>query len=519
MAECEVLLTAAADEFHRARSPGIVVAGVTGALIAYVALTAIAMSRNGWNFEYPLDDVYIHLAMAEQIAGGGYGVNPGESASAASSPLYPLLLTPFAGSDMQRWLPLFWNVLALVASAALFANALAQSGFKRAGVYLAAIAPLALPTYVTAFTGMENMAHVAASLAIVLWLWKFVESDRIEWPLFAAVFLASSLRLEGLAMGLAAGGVPLLFGRMRPGILLIVAAVTPIALFSGFLLALGLDPLPNSIIAKLGDTGGTDPFGKFALNVGTYGGRYLLALSVGLLILGAASLARHRRRAYFGLALAATGIAHLTFGSVGWMDRYETYATVACVAAISLMLRDATSAARTFVVGLALAGGALTYAPYALSVYAWNPAAIAQQQGQMARLAKDFVRAPVAVNDLGYVAWRNPNYVLDLWGLASPDALRARREGTVDGWAGPLAQAHDVQLAMVYDEWVGNAVPANWIPLGTLRLDVPTAFLGGRDVAIYATNQNSVEQLKDQLSIWRNELPPRASFLQPEEQQ
>ena len=60
-------------------------AGVAGALVVFAAFLAVAMSRNGWSFEYPLDDVYIHLAMAEQIAAGGYGVNAGEFASAASS--------------------------------------------------------------------------------------------------------------------------------------------------------------------------------------------------------------------------------------------------------------------------------------------------------------------------------------------------------------------------------------------------------------------------------------------------
>ena len=52
------------------------------ALLAFVALMAVAMARAGWVFEYPLDDVYIHMAMAEQIAAGGYGVNAGELASA-----------------------------------------------------------------------------------------------------------------------------------------------------------------------------------------------------------------------------------------------------------------------------------------------------------------------------------------------------------------------------------------------------------------------------------------------------
>lgn len=509
-------VTAFGDDLRASHDRSIIVAGVLGALVAYAGLTAVALSRNGWGFEYPLDDVYIHLAMAEQIANGGYGVNPGEYASAASSPLYPLLLTPFAGTSWQGWLPLVWNITALCLAAALFARSLSIAGLARPGIVLAALAPLCLAAYVTAFTGMENMAHAAASLAIVLGLWKFVETDRIGWTLYAAVILASALRLEGIAMGLAAGVLIAVLGRVRPGIALMASAVAPLAVFALFLMSLGLGPLPNSVVAKLGDVDASGPLGKLSFNAASYGGRYLLALSSVLIVVGIAVIRDNRRRAYFALAVGASGLAHLAFGSVGWMDRYETYAVMSCVAALALVLKGRSIAIRASAVTIALVAGALTYAPYSLSVYAWNPAAIAQQHGQMARLAKDFVKQPVAVNDLGYVAWRNPNYVLDLWGLASSEALQARRADNAAGWAGPLAAAKGVTLAMVYDDWVGDAVPAQWVRLGVLRLDIPTAFLGGRDVAFYASASQHVEQLSRHIAEWKTQLPQRASFIDAE---
>ena len=69
------------------------------ALATRAVFLLVAVFLNGGVFEYPLDDVYIHLAMAEQIAAGGYAVNAGEDGSAASSPIYPLLLVPFAGTE------------------------------------------------------------------------------------------------------------------------------------------------------------------------------------------------------------------------------------------------------------------------------------------------------------------------------------------------------------------------------------------------------------------------------------
>ena len=90
------------------------------------------MWKIGFAFEYPLDDPYIHLAMASEISKGGYGVNSGEIASAASSALFPLLLTPFADTDFQRFLPLIWNVIGLVLTAWIVGKTIIWSGLRGA---------------------------------------------------------------------------------------------------------------------------------------------------------------------------------------------------------------------------------------------------------------------------------------------------------------------------------------------------------------------------------------------------
>ena len=108
--------------------PALALFGVT---VWFVVLQARGLAWSNGVFEYPLDDVYIHLAIAEQIAMGGYGVNAGEYTSPGSSPLYPLLLTPFAGSEAQRWLPLVWNIVGLVAVALLWGRVIAHAGYRR----------------------------------------------------------------------------------------------------------------------------------------------------------------------------------------------------------------------------------------------------------------------------------------------------------------------------------------------------------------------------------------------------
>ena len=76
--------TGASGTFGTPRGRPLALVGALAALAGFAALQLAAFLIAGV-FEYPLDDVYIHLAMAEGIVAGGYGVNPGEPASAASS--------------------------------------------------------------------------------------------------------------------------------------------------------------------------------------------------------------------------------------------------------------------------------------------------------------------------------------------------------------------------------------------------------------------------------------------------
>ncbi|MEM6386964.1 MAG: hypothetical protein AAF718_12100 [Pseudomonadota bacterium] len=496
-----------------------VAAAVVGALLTFGVFVAIAMSMNEGVFEYPLDDVYIHLAMAEQIARGGYGVNAGEFASAASSPVYPLFLLPFAGEELQRWLPLFWNVASLVLAAALVGWALARANLGRLGLVLAFASAFCLNMYITAYGGMENMIHGLASLAIVVGLWHFVETGRIGALLVLGVAFAPGLRLEGLALALAAGGVVFLLGRKLAGVALSIVAVLPIAVLVVLLTSLGLDPLPNSVNAKLPLDGAAaqsflSSFGaNIRFNASVYGGRYLTAMTILTAFVAITSLAQGRReQGLVGLAVAAAAVAHLGFAATGWLDRYENYLLVSLFAVLALLLASFSRQLRLGLLSLVLLGGVVTYAPHIDNRLA-GMRAIHNQQGEMSRFAKDFLKAPVAVNDLGYVSWNNDNYVLDLYGLASSEALSLRLDEAPVGWGDGLADANGVKAAMIYDTWVKDALGPDWVWMGDLILtNHGWAFLGSNAVAFYARDAEQAEALRPALAAWASDLPEGSVF-------
>lgn len=506
------------------RSRGLPALAALAAMLGFVALQLAAFGIAGGVFEYPLDDVYIHLAMAESIAAGEYGINPGEAASAASSILYPFLLAPLSGFEAQRYLPLAINFVAVVAAGWLWGTALVEAGLRGAvGIVFALAGPIALNMPGVGFTGMEHSLHAAAALATVIGLWRFLNDGRIGWLLIIGSILAPLLRLEGLALSLLTVAVLIWHRRIRAGVLLGAAIVLPVTGFAAFLTSIGLPPLPGSVMAKVGlaapDLGGLDRliFGVL-VNLAPLAGKVLGVLTVALGII-ALILLRKGERAQGTLAgvLAAAGAAHLIAGQIGWMHRYEHYILVAQVAGLILsgsgLLHREVKATRVFAFTACIMATVAAY-PSLLGQYIWNPRAIHLQQAQMARFAQNWLKEPVVLNDLGRVAWRNPNLIFDAFGLGSSEALeeRLRAGGPQPGWLAPYAQKNDVRLAMLYDHWFGNAIGSEWVRVASLEMENPRGILGAMVVSFYATDPAAVPELSQLLKEFSATLPEDAKL-------
>ncbi len=517
---------------------------MASALGMYLLLQGIAWMRAGGVFEYPLDDVYIHLAMAEEIARGGYGVNAGEYASADSSLLYPLLLAPFAGTSLHRYLPIFWNVIGLLGTAFMWGRILWRAGYgegalRPLGLILAFTGPLVLNVAGVAFTGMEHSLHAFLVLVALYGLQTFLESGRVPLWLVASLILGVMLRYEGLGVSFAIALVIALKGRWRAGLALFAASLLPLIAFGFFLHALGLEPVPNSVMSKLADLSEAHmPLADRMVRAVLRNMARVQGMSFLILVLAfAISLLWPRMwRAWngrywpFALALVIVGAGHLMFGKFGYMNRYEHYVLLfgygAALCAIRPMLADliAPDPARSmwhkagklimpaFVVWTGASIGQY-YIPVVLQDVTLAPSQIHRQQGQMARFQREYVKGPVAVNDLGWVSYRNDDYVLDLWGLASLEALKIRlREDVPEGWAGPLVKARGVKLVMIYDKWLGEAVGPEWIYLGTLGLGEKTHYLGGNEVDFYAPDAASAAPLQEALEAFVPTMPKGAHF-------
>ncbi|MCA9786140.1 MAG: hypothetical protein KC488_06265, partial [Candidatus Cloacimonetes bacterium] len=215
------------------------------------------LAASEWRLEYTLDDAWIHLQLAEQLSHGHMGLQPGQLSAPSSSPLWPFLLAPFAGSSFMHWIPLILNALCLLASLWLLSRLLfperTSHGRTTLPLALAVVAVSNLPGL--ALTGMEHSLQVLLALLLLRVLQLRAEtptpSPRLDWTFALLCLLGPLVRYEMLALVLPAILLDPAPTRGRAGLVLrLLLACLPLGLYSLWLHSLGLGWLPGSLAAK-----------------------------------------------------------------------------------------------------------------------------------------------------------------------------------------------------------------------------------------------------------------------------
>jgi len=427
---------------------------------------------------FPLDDSWIHLHFARNIAeGAGFSYNPGTPVAGSTAPLWTLLLA--AGALAMGPSPVVAKtigVASMIGAALLTRRAALAWGASRIVGQASAVALLWTgPMAWGALSGMEVCLAallVAAALAAHA-------GGRAGWTALWGA-LAVLARPEALLLvPLLALGRPLgvrralLFGAVT------VVAVAPVVAFT--LLTVGA-PLPATASAKI--EGGVvgwvaglgEPLGRtlvarpwefsrdwVAWLARTHWllplalapaivlawirhGRVLGVPALGLLVhpLGMALLAPYRGPGFqegrysahvLPLAMIVLAVA-LGTGAVGATVVAGPARPAWTVGGLRKMLRGSDSAysrARVIAVVLYLAV-ALATLPGAATRYAWGVQNINAMQVHLGRWVDANVpsTARLAVNDIGAIAYFSRREVIDLMGLVTPEIIPYRRQGEAE---------------------------------------------------------------------------------------
>lgn len=469
-------------------------------LLFFLPVTLITLSIlaiNSGMLMYTLDDPYIHIDLAKRIFHGHYGINAHEYSAPSSSIIWPFLLAPFTPLDsLMLWVPLILNITVSFLTFGLFNQLLPD---VRLGHKLCILGGWFLATnfYGLIFNGMEHCLQVYLVTVIALGVLhkEFHKTPVTGSGIYLAMVLLPLVRYEGLAVSLPVLLYLLCKGeRLKPvfyGCILLAA----IGLFSLFLSRLGVGYLPSSVIAKSDTTG----VGSILMNaVGQfekYGWVILVMLVMCALV---------PERKLFVLLLLSVTALHCLFGKNGWFGRYEIYwLTFLGVFFMHLCVTHLRGRTVAVIFGLLpLAFAQLVYTTLSTPLAS---AAVYNQQYPMSQIAQR-LNAPVAVNDLGLVALNSKQYVLDLWGLGSLEALKLRTSQSGPGWIKELMARKNVHYAMVYEEWFAER-PDNWIKVGELRMHIPKIATAFNHVAFYATDPTSAQTLKEVMQHYAQQYP------------
>ena len=474
---------------------------------------------NSGQFIYTLDDPYIHLRLAENILKGHYGINISEYSAPSSSILWPLLLAPFSASSIGQYAPLLLNLGATLGTLLIMGSHVNKifNSDVQAGILVSLLVP-GLNLIGMTFTGMEHSLQIFLAIMVASGLIVELETGQAKWWLILALIVGPLVRYEALSLTIASSAY-LIYRRHHKvaGFCLLISIIF-IGAFSWFLSSLNLGLLPSSVIAKSQaiNSDGILPglVLTFMKNLLTRQGTILLA---GLLLFGFFFLQAQRRSKEKGLAVWAMSILliHLSIIPVGGnrFYRYDLYIFAITIllllylygSSINRISASFSRISRAFLAITILATISFPFLGHAfLTPLASNN--IYEQQYQMKLFFQKYYREPVAVNDLGLVSYGAHNYVLDLWGLGSHEALNERRNNHSGEWMDRLARKYNVHLAMIYERWFPT-IPENWIRLGTLHLGKATIAPADAKVTFYAIDQENIITTRLALQSFKQSLP------------
>ena len=394
---------------------------------------------------FPLDDSWIHLHFARNIAeGAGFSYNPGVPVAGSTAPLWTLLLALGAfvfGSSLAMVKAI--GVMASLGTTIVVRRAAIAWGASRLGAFGAAVG-LGW-TGAMAWGALSGMEVTLAALLVAASLFAHARGRDVSTALWAA--LATVARPEALILiPLLAVARPLTIRRA-----LLFAGITAAVLapFVSFSLATVGSPVPATASAKIEGgllgwlSGVREPARETWLSrpAEFFGGwigwlwRTDWLLPLGLL----AALVLVWRRPGRALAIPALAlVAHplamalcAPYRDPAFQEgRYSTHLLPVAFLVLAVALGERLTRSRVAILVVYLALAMISLSP-AAARYGWAVQNINAMQVHLGRWVDEHLprRETIALNDIGAIAYLSRREVIDLVGLVSPDVLPYRRAG------------------------------------------------------------------------------------------
>ena len=229
-----------------------------GAFVLFIIILAVQVvgstQRNNGEFIYPIDDTYIHLAIARNFSDHGiWGIDRYAFSSTSSSLLYGGSLSVLLNllGDVPI-LPLILNLLFAIALFFIFYR-MADEDNISPPVYLLTCVSLVLlmPLPSMVLSGMEHVLHAILSISFSVFAARnLVSRERSLASLLIITPLIATVRYEGLFLVGIAAFLFFINRRFRASAVVLLMGLAPIIIFGIISINNGSHFLPNTILAK-----------------------------------------------------------------------------------------------------------------------------------------------------------------------------------------------------------------------------------------------------------------------------
>lgn len=506
--------------------------GVAAGLFVLILLLLIrhGLHQDAGIFVYPLDDAYIHMALARNLAFHHvWGITPYAFAGASSSPAWTLLLgaiTDVAGVHLLT--PLIVNTIAALALLLLVSSLLAHV-LPLSGAAYRTLA-LCMMVLIVPLPGLTLIAmeHVLHSLTVVAMVWLaavIVSNDdslhRSTYPAFLLLVASAcgALRYDSCFVIVAVAA--LLVGRRRVVLAIAVSGVSAIGpvLYSFYSYRHSGIFLPFSVVMK-----SASPNSRSSLLTSEVSPLILLMVIVLLLCLASrVRLPSSSRPAVwsFGfnfmiISIAAT-VLHAAFGPASWLMRYEAYLFALDLTALTVMIgeyklfsfrglaRDHQLVLLALLVALLPIGLGIVHRAH----HGWSDIGASIHDRYVEHLPQAlFVEqfmphAVVLANDIGFLAYYADEVkILDPLGLGSVEPVllaHEHREISPEYVANWTAAQH-AELAILHTDFPGMdaMIPAGWILVESWCFPHNTVFMNHVQ-SFYAPDIQSAALLRSKM--------------------
>lgn len=304
-------------------------------IIIVTAYTYVCLQQNNGQLVYPLDDTYIHLSIAKNLAlYNVWGITRFGFSSASSSILYTLILTSiFLLTGINIWIPLVINLLGAIAILGLIVHWTGRYLSPAYTLLFCLLFMVLVPLPAMVISGMEHTLQILLCLSFVWLSYRKLSAEQVNTILyFFIATLAVAVRYEDLFLvGITSLVWILIKKNYRTALVLLTAILLPVGLFGLYSLSNAGYFLPNTLLIKGSLLSHSLPawigiIGKKAFTTGLlYALLFIPFLYFFLHRLKNRSELKNDALYQLYIIIAGTVIAHFLFARFGWFFRYEAY--------------------------------------------------------------------------------------------------------------------------------------------------------------------------------------------------